>query len=49
MSRFWKRKSEKGKENWWPDQDSRAEIKGGLQKIPFEFSQGFWIQIKKFK
>jgi hypothetical protein len=36
------KKSEQGKVNWWAGKDSRAEIKGGLQKIPFQiFNQGF--------
>jgi hypothetical protein len=36
------KKSEQGKGNWWAGKDSRAEIKGGLQKIPFQiFNQGF--------
>jgi hypothetical protein len=37
-----KKKSEQGKGNWWAGKDSQAEIKGGLQKIPFKiFNQGF--------
>jgi hypothetical protein len=30
------KKLEQGKGNWWAGKDSRAEIKGGLQKIPFQ-------------